>query len=232
MFQAQECDFHFDIEENDKRNEIDESILEIHSILSHQNLEMHEDLHFTNEDLTVDNFLDLVSFGIETIHEVVTKNDEKLKKFVDFLKDNAKNDVNELREAAIEFYMNHKSDQNPTPDITTEKLQRKMKIFNKKLRQLERISAEKFQNFITEVTSAMASDVENVSKVIAVESEKFLDMSHPIEEKIRTGSARNYIKTLQKLFETSNREIRKSEAFRRQMKEGKVSIPLPCDYKC
>ncbi|KAG5667638.1 hypothetical protein PVAND_015612 [Polypedilum vanderplanki] len=231
---AQECDFHFNIEENDKRNEIDESILEIHSILSHQNFEMHEDLHFTKEDLSSDNFLALFSYGIETIDEILTKNDKKMKKFVEFLKENLKQYKNaqELRESAIEFYIQNKIDQNPTPEITTEKLQRKMKIFNKKLKQIERISAEKFQNFITEITKVMENGQENLNGDLEKQSVKFFDNSLPIEEKIRTGNSRNYIKILQKLFETSNREIRKSEAFKKQMKEGKVSIPLPCDYKC
>ncbi|XP_070509080.1 chromosome partition protein Smc-like [Chironomus tepperi] len=326
--ESQECDFHFHINELDQRNEIDESILEIHSILSHQNIEMHEDLHFVQENLKISNFLNIFKFGADKITEIEAEKYQKLEEFVKKLKnltifdENLMENLNEnerkiqqfikdFKEQAVVAYMNLTSPQLTVPDLTTPKLQRKMKIFTKKLRQIEKIVTVKIQNFITEVTDdfkaildkklkngndktilstkdtqilsfgnvKFGEDVEKfeVTKIVPIESqerialknsdksitsinpqldnhpqqdqmssklhEKFIkiieskavklfDNSEPTEEKIRTKSSRNYIKSLQKLFETANSEIRKSLAFKKLMKQRKISIPFPCDIKC
>lgn len=210
----------------------------------------------------------------------------------------------DFKEQAVIIYMNLSSPISPTSDLTTPKLQRKLKIFTKKLRQIERIVTVKIQTFITEVADEFkemlekklknsndknvlstkdtqilsfgnvkfGEDIEKfeVAKITPIESqermtlkiskqsmnteskldtitsklqekilkiieskaEKLFNNSEPKEEKIRTKSARNYIKNLQKLFETSNNEIRKSDAFKKLMKQRKISIPLPCDIKC
>ncbi|KAL7014128.1 hypothetical protein ACKWTF_015756 [Chironomus riparius] len=337
--EAQECDFHFHINELDQRNEIDESILEIHSILSHQNIEMHEDLHFAKENLKISNFIDIFKFGADKIAEIEAEKERKLGEFVINLKNFVegsnifeeisrifdeiltKNDsekkqkvqqfTRSLKEQAVAIYMNLTSPQLSTSDITTPKLQRKLRIFTKKLRQIERIVTAKIQTFITEVAEEFkdifdkklknandktilstkdtqiltfgsvkfGEDVEKFEalkitpiesqervslknlikleatslinknqedntasiaiklqekfiKIIDTKAVKLFNSSELIEEKIRTKSTRNYIKTLQKLFETSNIEIRKSNAFKKLMKQRKISIPLPCDIKC
>jgi hypothetical protein len=227
------------------------------------------------------------------ISKNVNENSKKIQQF-----------TSDFKEQSVVIYMNLSTPLSTLSDLTTPKLQRKLKIFTKKLRQIERIVTIKIQKFITEVAEEFkeildkklknsndkkvlstkdtqilsfgnvkfGEDIEKFEvakitpiesqerislkisnnnadpeskpdttasklqekllKIIESKSEKLFDSSEPKEERIRTKSARNYIKTLQKLFETSNNEIRKSDAFKKLMKQRKISIPLPCDIKC
>lgn len=158
FFQAQECDFNFNIDENDKREEIDASVVEIRSVLSAQNFDKHESELFPNEDLSIEFFFKLIKFA----------------------------------ERSIEKAMEEEIDISTTPKIT-----KKIKIFLKKISKLE----------------------------------KFKSMPN-LDPNIRVGSRRNYIKTLKELFSISNREIFKSEYFKKLLKEEQLTIPLACDIKC
>lgn len=290
--------------------------------MSHQNIEVHEDLLFSKENLSIVNYLDILKFGVEKIVEIEEARNQKLERYVVNLKNFIKSsnifdenflnitentqkldkNLKDFKEEAVNIYMRLTTSQLLIPTITTEKLQRKLTLFGKKLRQVERIVATKVQTFITDVVDGIRkiqnSQSEEVDRakflstrdsqlitfgdvkigenaeefeeppcvpIEIQEDEKFeelkiegieesiistfnfgeslmkiidnaainlLDVTTPVEEQIRMGSSRNYIKTLKKLFETSSSEIRKSEAFRKLMKQKKISIPLPCDIKC
>jgi hypothetical protein len=168
---------------------------------------MHENLYFLNEDLSIGSFMRNLELAESQI-----ENDALML-------------ILETFNEKSENYDYQKSKNLFEKVQTTPKMSRKIQLFMKKLAKLlQNLIEKKSQKFIEDFVYSQNENFQIKSEL--------LNYSLPIDFNIRSGIKRNFVKTLEEMFEVANSEIFKSKTFKKLLMEQKISIPLACDVKC
>jgi hypothetical protein len=172
---------------------------------------MHENLYFLNEDLSIGNFIRNLELAEKQI-----ENDALM-----LILEN----LNEKSENYEKLSLQYQKSKNLFEKVlTTPKMSRKIQLFIKKLAKLQNLIQKKSQKFIEDFVYSQKENFQIKSEL--------LNYSLPIDFNIRSGTKRNFVKTLEEMFEVANSEIFKSKTFKKLLMEQKISIPLACDVKC